>query len=995
MRLFATILAGAAAAGARFSASKIIRDAQARDMELDVALHTVAHRLPDSVRELVHKKEYESALIQLGTVHHHRHHRAHAADRGPETTTEAPKDPFTRAIEFLNTELIASKEKVDTITYDCNVFRTEKEQLLLENSNMLTALGSSIAQATATIANAKGTLTTLNTQLAALQSEFDDEKKVCKETLDEMELRLTSLSADLTVASSITQVAEGECVKGKKDEKKPFLIQSCVDAHGRTEMQMEGAIGEALAQFKTAAAREAANAILGDFEGADSEGFALGGELDGETVDAQLKAEEGQPMRELETAAEMQKAEKEYQDEDRLQLQQERTQHASFLQLRQTPGCTTGGKVDCGNLMDKLSQMEGDIRTALDDLKAEHAKSSEDCKTGQAQKETQITDLSQQVAESETILSEATATMLKDTQSQQNAETEKVALEKELADRMAACHTDVADTDSSVCALSKVRNAMFKQVKKSNPLIQDCELSDWIEGECSVTCGAPGTMKVTRTILTEPGEFGAACPPSKLTRECDNGPCPIDCVVSEWAEWSKCTKECGGGVQSHTRQVVTQDAHGGKPCDELSSSRVCNSQACDMDCVLNDWTEFGPCSKPCKPYANSDSGEQFRERHVKAAATGNGKCPQPNDEERLESQKCNEELCPAVMECIADLDMAIMYDGSGSITNRRGGDLDLNFKKEKEFIKELIQNSAMGWDEYTDSALNVRISVSQYSSSVKTLFRLASSKADADKEKMMKLVDDDSFMMGGTATSLALSSARAILQDSTASRHSVVLLMTDGRPNNWAATKQVATNLKNAGIKIVTVPIGPNAAIDEMCEVATAPCSQNMVRADDFDSLRAEINRFVASTCSSVTKGKPHNVSNRLPKGSTMYHGNFLVSKNGKWLFRFHSDGDMCVAKWTGHANKDVHNMQNWQNVRCSGAKHGERLVLQGDFNLVQYRHECWNVRHFWHTERRCETRAKYASDTMNWSAIVALEITDKGQAALVKANGDVDKVIV
>jgi hypothetical protein len=41
---------------------------------------------------------------------------------------------------------------------------------------------------------------------------------------------------------------------------------------------------------------------------------------------------------------------------------------------------------------------------------------------------------------------------------------------------------------------------------------------------------------------------------------------PVDCVVSPWVDGAEgCTSKCGG-TKTQTRQVITEEANGGKSC---------------------------------------------------------------------------------------------------------------------------------------------------------------------------------------------------------------------------------------------------------------------------------------------------------------------------------------------------------------------------------------------------------------------------------------------
>ncbi|KAK8734062.1 hypothetical protein OTU49_005995 [Cherax quadricarinatus] len=62
---------------------------------------------------------------------------------------------------------------------------------------------------------------------------------------------------------------------------------------------------------------------------------------------------------------------------------------------------------------------------------------------------------------------------------------------------------------------------------------------------------------------------------------------PRDCRVSEWSEWSNCSKTCGIGEQIRTRTVV-RHARRGRPCPNLQETKWCGSSR-DCDHKYFDW----------------------------------------------------------------------------------------------------------------------------------------------------------------------------------------------------------------------------------------------------------------------------------------------------------------------------------------------------------------------------------------------------------------------
>lgn len=60
------------------------------------------------------------------------------------------------------------------------------------------------------------------------------------------------------------------------------------------------------------------------------------------------------------------------------------------------------------------------------------------------------------------------------------------------------------------------------------------------------------------------------------------------CTMTEWSSWSNCTRSCGGGSQTRTRQIATQ------PLNTVCADPTEETQACN--------------THTCKPPASEDTG---------------------------------------------------------------------------------------------------------------------------------------------------------------------------------------------------------------------------------------------------------------------------------------------------------------------------------------------------------------------------------------------------
>merc|ERR1719265_1473794 len=109
--------------------------------------------------------------------------------------------------------------------------------------------------------------------------------------------------------------------------------------------------------------------------------------------------------------------------------------------------------------------------------------------------------------------------------------------------------------------------------------------------------GFAASMKTREVLIKANG--GSACPPLEERESCSNVPCPVNCVAGEWQEWSGCTADCGGGIRERSRLELVPAAHGGEPCSLEHIVETCGEESCDENCILSDWGNWTGCSKAC------------------------------------------------------------------------------------------------------------------------------------------------------------------------------------------------------------------------------------------------------------------------------------------------------------------------------------------------------------------------------------------------------------
>ena len=84
-----------------------------------------------------------------------------------------------------------------------------------------------------------------------------------------------------------------------------------------------------------------------------------------------------------------------------------------------------------------------------------------------------------------------------------------------------------------------------------------------------------------------------------ITQPCNTQACPVDCVVGEWSDWSCCSVVCGGGSQTSTRAILTPAANGGADCPVTVQTQTCNTYAISISMPLADLLASALCSQAC------------------------------------------------------------------------------------------------------------------------------------------------------------------------------------------------------------------------------------------------------------------------------------------------------------------------------------------------------------------------------------------------------------
>jgi len=806
--LIARFLAGQVTEAELFAAV----DQKAAHLSWHQAVQSLQHELPASFADIIRRAEAKQPFQQA---------------------------QLDRAREVLNGMIETGQEEYDLKSMECMAFEERNRAMFGQVTADLSRLGSACANDNKNILMAKKDINDASVTTDGVKVSMEEGIQQCTQTRLENEGTLAILKEDLAVAEFIIRMTE--CKPGAALVQAP-VIEECDHVDGTPYLTFKDP--ELASQAARLASTQAKDALAVALARAHPRSNATATALFADKVrlrraqllEAQKPKGKGVTTTPMPTTP--MPAVVEEKGPAPVPPKTEPT-------ADEAAGKCVLGRPDCGLLTDNMALMWGDVKDSVDELTAVMATNQANCKAMEELHNKEI-ETWQGVLQGKNVeLTEATGALNANTEEQTERVAEKTMIEKEYQEVHGECVAVLHDIlFTKICGVKVVRGEISKFSSAYGPTdILDCEVSDWIPQECSEQCVPEdcvpveggyqcdgGVQNMTRNVVQNK-TLGANCPALLLEKACNNVPCPINCVQSAWSPFGKCTKECGGGVQQRSRNVEVRAANGGEACAASSQTQQCNVQSCDVDCVLAEWTIWGPCSKAC------GGGTQERVRLVTAPEEGKGFCFSEQSAERFESTECNVQLCPPEPTCIAKQDVVIAVDVSGSLK-------ESGFNTVVGFVKELTSLYRMGVNES-------QIGVVEYSKEGKIVSPLTADPAELDK-RMAGIT----FQRGVTDMAQGLSLAKTVLMEGRKSASSIVLLLTDGKPSFQFATRKAAAALRDSGVRLVMVPIQTYGDPSFMNELASDPVAENVLAVNGLKELAAdtpgEARKLLTNTCAAI-----------------------------------------------------------------------------------------------------------------------------------------------
>jgi predicted nucleic acid-binding Zn-ribbon protein len=722
---------------------------------------------------------------------------------------------FQPALELLNSMLYESMEKYDTETAKCSDYYSKQCGMLESVRGEVATSNYEAANCRVHMLAAQGQIQLLQNDMPEMSSQLKQHELKCSHEVHELRERLKIVLGDVKVLSKILDMTE--C-------KQKVLLQVLHCESNCTQKKFVAVDHEGV---QTHLSKLRSSTAIGLVQESFSQS-ASSSNSGGDTSATPRTHVPDSPC-------------------------QDPNRGTAFHIDKRAAKCTVSESPQCDKIQERFLLIQSGTQDEHDALQGRITKIEQKCEATKNNLEEQIKDANQNLREQETKLADSMTCEATSAERSRLSNKEHDEASDDLKQMMKTCSANYHNFETEMCGLKKIRGELYKMRGTGKPpLFQDCQVSSWEAEECSKPCGG-GVQKLHRDVSTQP-RGGAKCLPLEQVKSCSDMPCPVDCRLEPWDGWSKCSAQCGGGVEQRLRNVKQHMKFNGKPCGETSQTRACNVQSCESDCELSDWSAWSKCSKIC------DGGTRKRQKFVKTQVEWQGCCPGLWDDARLQYAECNQQKCTigpnsTTLTCKEELDIVLLIDGSGSLGST-------GWSASKKAAATFVSA-------FDGKDTKARMSVILFSgpkslSDVKKCIGQNQDSVDLERDCLISVVEHftkDMTMVkskiaslawpkGSTLTSLALSAAKAELSLGRRHAKSVVVIFTDGRPFSYRKTRMASRDVRKSA-RLIWVPVTRFAPLKHIKAWATRRWQENVVPVKSFSELAEPrvISRVIADVC--------------------------------------------------------------------------------------------------------------------------------------------------
>jgi len=766
------------------SAANALRE----NMTLEKALTSVSKRTNSTPAFMSMIQGVVQSQRRIRKQHHHASHFLGLVSRKSQDDPEYASG-IEKAKTMINEMLTEVAGKIDSTHMRCKKDFDDKCQMMEFLRADILEMNAQTANSNGDVLKFQGKVTFAEeTELPRLQGLLENNRETCSEKISHQNKQKETVESDIEVINGVLDMTD--CKKASFIQRKQTLLK-CSDCQNTTSVYRFQHVGlqQKLSSIKTAGIQERVLAAL------------------------KSMADSGARQNKQDHSNNAEKEDNDADVPDEVEVPPDPCNGVSYDKRSEgyEGGCSIATNPSCTILSEKFLEIQVQMFEVKEHIKQKMQDIATDCAVLEKAINADIARTSTILLQDEAELAFATKSMQRTGLAEQTKRAEHVKYTKQLEDMRDECISNLKDYEAEQCQLEKIRSEIFLKTSTNtieDAMFVDCKVDEWKSSECSAECGG-GTQTLTRNIVTAPAFGGVVCPDLSAVQDCNTHGCPINCIEGEWSGWSSCSAGCDGGVKLHTREITTHPSGGGTPCGPVTETEVCETQTCDPDCTLYDWTKWSECSKACS------KGHKHRIRIESTPATGAGTCPDVFGPERFQELTCNEQACPIGVkdiDCKAKLDIVFLVDGSGSL-GKDAFDAELDFVSNLTHafeghdaeISVVLFSGPLYWSDYwtcTFSHQMLTKEILKKTCGIETLSHLTT-----DMGAVRTAVTGVDYPGLTTFTSGALRMAETELRFARAGAERIVITLTDGVPidNDWTAF--AARSLQQSGIRMVIVPI--------------------------------------------------------------------------------------------------------------------------------------------------------------------------------------------